>query len=138
MPVNFTPTAAGTYTVIITGSCNGNDCEICSFTFKVKNPGHEIGSPLSNQYNLPEYIKLSAVPNPARDIITLQLSAPEPESGVIGWYDELGIARKQEFTAWDGSETTIEMNVSDLPEGIYFVRFDGINGSGFVKVIIFR
>jgi PKD repeat protein len=142
LPINFTPAINGTYVVTITSYCNGQSCGSCTFTFKVKSPNPEppmLSPGLSNQGNdLPENVSLKATPNPAKDVITLRIAASAPEKGIIGWYDELGIARKQLYTEWDGRETDIEMNVSDLAEGIYFVRFNGTTGSGFVKVMIFR
>ncbi|MEO6167801.1 MAG: T9SS type A sorting domain-containing protein [Chitinophagales bacterium] len=138
LPVSFTTSVAGTYSVVISTQCNGHDCETYTFTFKVKNPGHAIGNPLSTENNLPDNIQLIATPNPAPWLVTLHLTAPEPESGLIIWYDALGTARKHVFTAWDGSETEVETNVGDLSDGIYFVRFSGVNGSGFTKVIVYR
>ena len=83
-------------------------------------------------------IEMIAAPNPAHDIVMLRLSSDTKEAGIISWYNELGIAVQQTRVEWDGSEKEVEMNVSALPAGIYFVRFNGETGSAFVKVTVYR
>lgn len=138
LPINFTPLSSGSCTVTISGLCNGTLCEACSFNFHIiSQPAPPDGLSVLNTGSV-NNVELMAAPNPAQDVVTLRLSSANPESGMIVWYDDLGIARKQTFTQWDGSEIEIEMNVSDLAGGIYFVHFNGIAGSGFTKVIVYR
>lgn len=140
LPITFTPTTTGSYSVVISATCNGQSCGTCTFTFKVKNPALAFGTPAngSDEKALIESVQLKATPNPARGMVTLHLTSSDSESGIIGWYDELGIARKQVSVSWNGTETDLEMEVSDLPEGIYFVRFNGTGSSGLTKVIVLR
>lgn len=137
LPITFTPNATGTYVVTISTMCNGIDCEGCSFTFKVTKNAHDLQHGEVIVRNSGD-IQLHAAPNPARDIVTLSFSSDEAEAGMISWYNELGIAMKQTFIEWNGGETKIEMNVSDLAAGIYMVRLNGENGSAFVKVMVYR
>ncbi|MEP7127620.1 MAG: T9SS type A sorting domain-containing protein, partial [Chitinophagales bacterium] len=140
MPIVFNPSAAGSYSVTINAMCNGVSCGSCTFTFKLKSPAPspQIGAPSNSEKDAPAIVQLKATPNPTRGAVTLHFVSPTSESGTISWYDELGNIRKQLITSWEGTETDIEMNVSDLAEGIYLVRFNGTSSSGFTKVVVFR
>ncbi|MBK9731314.1 MAG: PKD domain-containing protein [Chitinophagaceae bacterium] len=140
MPIVFNPSAAGSYTVTINATCNGVSCGSCTFTFKLKSPAPspQIGALSNSEKEAPAIVQLKATPNPTRGAVTLHFVSPASESGTISWFDELGNIRKQLITSWEGTETDIEMNVSDLAEGIYLVRFNGTSSSGFTKVVVFR
>jgi hypothetical protein len=134
-PVSFTPNTVGTYLVVIGAQCGGNNCDSCSFTFKVKKL---IQQPLTPMNRKESILEISAKPNPAHNNVTIRLSSSEKESGMITWYNELGIMVEQMHVAWNGGDNDAEMNVSSLPAGIYMVKFTGENGSAFVKVTVYR
>lgn len=137
LPITFTPTQKGVYQVVISAMCGGHDCETCTFTFNVKTPASPFAIQQDGGPNVSS-VGIKASPNPVRDVVTLHFSSDDGETGVVEWFNELGVSLKQRAISWKGNESEIEMNVSDLPSGIYYVRFTGENGSAFTKVIVYR
>jgi len=136
LPITFTPNAVALFVVTIAPVCGGIDCQTCSFTFNVKKL---VQAPIQhNPQPIYDGVAMNAAPNPAHDAVMLRFSSSTPEAGIVSWYNELGIAVQQTYVEWNGGEKEVEMNVSALPAGIYFVRFNGDSGSAFVKVTVYR
>jgi hypothetical protein len=82
-------------------------------------------------------------PNPANDVINIVIdtkeaslfesSKPAPASYDIRLYDGQGIMRRKTNTV---SKTT-QFNVSDLPNGIYFIHvYDGVNSNPEIQKVL--
>jgi hypothetical protein len=47
--------------------------------------------------------KKKALPNPARDVVTLRFTSDSGDQGVIEWVNELGVSMKQTSISWKGN-----------------------------------
>jgi hypothetical protein len=81
---------------------------------------------------------LSLYPNPAKDIITLQINAEHSSAIELMVYNQLGQQMISERHMLYKGGNKLEINISSLPESIYFLRLQGSNGtplmSTFIKV----
>jgi hypothetical protein len=67
---------------------------------------------------------LGTFPNPARTQATIRFAVPEQQSVTLRMYDVLG---RQVQTIVDGEREgrqSMQVNVSDLPSGVYFLRLE--------------
>ena len=82
----------------------------------------------STDINTPtfEAVKVATYPNPASDILTIELPANEQFTNI----NILNISGQTVYTA-DVSATKFELNVSDFTAGIYFLQVDGKMATNF-------
>lgn len=116
MKYNATPTACETfsygevedYTVNILGTAS---------TYKGNNvDAEEIGNELPTS--------ISLYPNPADNMITVKINCT-PENSYVNIYNSIGALVKTDVM----NSETHEMNVSDLPAGLYIVTVSDPKGS---------
>ncbi len=75
-------------------------------------------------------------PNPAVDIISLQLSAENAGNYSISILDNKGaLANTVSNIYLNGSQQTINLNISQLPAGMYLVKVNGENGQAIRKFV---
>jgi hypothetical protein len=126
--------------VVLSAQCGGHDCETCTFTFNVKSPVHiaDFHDELLAAPNAAGMLSLTATPNPARDIVNLKFDSGEDVDGVVTWYNDLGVAVKQQQVMLTTKSHVVEVHVSELPAGVYFVRFNGDHATAFTTVVVYR
>lgn len=79
--------------------------------------------------------KISVFPNPAKEIVTIQIETPEPSAHRIELISPVGtIIKKIETNSYTFTSETI--NVSNLPNGVYLLRVVNKTGSGTLKIAI--
>jgi PKD repeat protein len=84
----------------------------------------------------PSFNILSLYPNPAKDIIKLDISAEEGNALNVMVYNQLGQQLNSESHMLYKGNNTLDINISDLPEGIYFVRLQAANSVPLLKMFI--
>lgn len=97
---------------------NNSSCGIGTFTVDVETP--ETTSPLWD---------LSIYPNPAQDKLTLACSAPAPKT--VSVFSVLG----DKLTEMKSSEARVELNIEQIPNGIYLVRIYS-DGQSITKKLV--
>jgi hypothetical protein len=91
----------------------------------------------SFQQNIPQLLneQISIYPNPASDILTISYgNAPAPEECLISVYSVTGQNVHSATTSFRSGQTT--MNISHLPEGLYFIHVTEQSGYSFYKKFI--
>jgi len=84
----------------------------------------------------PSFNILSLYPNPAKDIIKLDISAEEGNALNVMVYNQLGQQLISESHILYKGNNTLDINISGLPEGIYFVRLQATNSAPLLKMFI--
>ena len=79
---------------------------------------------------------LSLYPNPADDMITLNISADESSSVELMVYNQLGQEMLIEAHMIYKGENKLEINISRLPESIYFLRLQAVNSKPLMRTFI--
>jgi hypothetical protein len=79
-------------------------------------------------------------PNPARDHVSLSITAATPEQIGVAVFDALGRQVRREVVRLSapGAALTIRLDVSDLAPGAYLVRIDGPAQSLTQRVLVVR
>ncbi|WP_224488735.1 S8 family serine peptidase [Robertkochia flava] len=72
-------------------------------------------------------------PNPVDDIMNIRMYSPVMESMDINFYNALGMLIKSAQS--DGSDGTIEISVSDLTPGVYYVEMVTANAKSVKKIV---
>ena len=72
-------------------------------------------------------------PNPVSDIMYIKMYNPVMESMNINFYNALGMLIKSAQS--EGSAGTIEISVSDLTPGVYFVEMVTANAKSVKKIV---
>ena len=72
-------------------------------------------------------------PNPVNDIMNIKMYAPVMENMNINFYNALGMLIKSAQSA--GSDSMIEIEVSDLTPGIYYVEMVTENAKSVKKIV---
>jgi hypothetical protein len=83
-----------------------------------------LSEPVIIQRAVDEVELLGTFPNPARTQATIRFAVPEQQSVTLRMYDVLG---RQVQTIVDGEREgrqSMQVNVSDLPSGVYFLRLE--------------
>ncbi len=83
-------------------------------------------------FESPGKVSARLYPNPAGDILHLQFPNP-PGKGNISLYNSLGMQVKDFQLRGKGSEE--DLDLSDLPAGVYIVRITGKNGIWVEKIM---
>ncbi|MCS6916804.1 MAG: hypothetical protein NZM08_03885, partial [Chitinophagales bacterium] len=86
IPIVFTPTTTGTYTLTITPTCGSTKCDKCKITFKVVYWNRE-GEP---QQPALQDLMLRLQPNPASDRVQVTLTSPRADKGYLVVVNDLG------------------------------------------------
>ncbi|RLD37058.1 MAG: hypothetical protein DRI83_04520 [Bacteroidetes bacterium] len=79
---------------------------------------------------------LALYPNPAKSSINLNISAEENAGIEIMVYNQLGQQMLGENHMIYKGENKLEINISNLPESIYFLRLQAVNGTPLMKTFI--
>lgn len=112
---------SGTYTIILIAS---NNCGLDTFETT-------INITITNLENLNEQEEVSIFPNPTNDFLRINFGKKRNDASTIHFINSLG----QIIFSKKIENTTEEINVSNFPKGIYFVKImDG--KSEFVKRIV--
>jgi hypothetical protein len=82
--------------------------------------------------NIPDNSSLAVYPNPATETITVKRSGPANNmSGSVCIYDITG----KELIRQEVNGSVMEINVSSLPDGLFFIRLMGKEGIGSGKFV---
>jgi hypothetical protein len=79
---------------------------------------------------------LSLYPNPAKNNITLQIAAERTSAAELMVYNQLGQQMLNESHLLYKGGNKLEINISSLPESIYFLRLQGTNGTPLMRTFI--
>ena len=79
---------------------------------------------------------MALYPNPAESSITLDISAEETTGLEIMIYNQLGQQMLGESHMIHKGDNKLEINISNFPESIYFLRMQAINGTPLMKTFI--
>jgi hypothetical protein len=125
---NLTTTASGalgslSFPATDTGFCSGFN----GLILKTTNGGIPVGINEKQQAN-----RLIIYPNPVKNIITIEQS--ESGTNMNGTLSVCGMIG-QELIRQQVQGLKVELNVSSLPQGLYFIRFMNGNRTGFGKFI---
>ncbi len=108
-------------------------------------PGQNLGAPAGNGATQPQFtnalrsdLKITAYPNPARDVINLQLEGELSGDVQLNVMNTQGqIVQRQTFAA-DEINPVISLNSSDLPTGMYWISVRDDLNMQTVKVMVER
>jgi hypothetical protein len=94
----------------------------------------ELGPATSVTENNPGEFKTSVFPNPARDIMNVQFELPAPADVQVQIFSMTGgLMKSQQFSAsQSGSQN--QVNINDLPAGLYIVRMQSGNTQSVTKL----
>ncbi|MFZ1610630.1 MAG: PKD domain-containing protein [Chitinophagales bacterium] len=120
LPVTYTPTANGNYEVFIYPVCGGFECEPCSFRFKIRTKT----SPKLNE-GIDARMSMTLAPNPANNYVKVTLESVYNENGLLTISNELGEMVKSESVELFEGINTFNIEIQNLPSGIYFVKYTG-------------
>src|SRR5690606_16822854 len=118
----FTPTSNGNYRVDV---LDNNDCYVQS-SYTSFSIGLE---------ELPLGFEFGLFPNPANDVVHLQMEYNEPIEVSLLVSNLTGKVIYQQTIHFNGS-TTQQVDISTLPQGVYLFRLEGTNISVSKKVIV--
>jgi hypothetical protein len=79
---------------------------------------------------------MEVYPNPATDVITIRYQMPDARGQMIGLFAVDGT--KVWGTLIDGNDTEVEIDVSNIPAGIYFIRLQSGNNFISKKIVLAR
>ena len=79
---------------------------------------------------------LSLYPNPAKDLIKLNIKAEENSTVNLLIYNQLGQQLVSESHLLFTGNNTLDINISGLPGGTYFVRLQAANNTPLLKMFI--
>jgi len=82
-----------------------------------------------------KFQEVTVSPNPSHDIFNVSISGFENETVNVGVYNTIGEMLLSESATSSNNAIKTSFDLSDLPNGIYFVRVFG-EGSYTVKKII--
>jgi hypothetical protein len=120
--VTFTPTTSQTYT------CYGIHYNGCSVNKTVEvhvEPCTGLSSNWGNDLNLQVY------PNPSKDLVNLHISGNRTSAIQIQISDAIGRMISQQKTTLVVGDKIIQMDISSLDTGVYFIKVQ--TESGFIK-----
>ncbi|TXK36404.1 T9SS type A sorting domain-containing protein [Pontibacter qinzhouensis] len=82
--------------------------------------------------------ELLAYPNPFKSVTTLHFALPTDSDYVVNLYDSKGAQLKtlQEGQATAGQEQVVEVDGTNLPDGLYIVRLQSSTGTKSVKLLL--
>lgn len=124
----FSPSTSTTYTCFGTEI---NNCKTSSIVEVVVSPCVGLDSYLKTDFNLAVY------PNPAKDILTIQLNTGTPSQFVVEITDAVGRIVRNETVDTVSGNLVHPIEISSFDTGIYFVKVHNVNGSSqtvkFVK-----
>lgn len=115
---------AGVYMVMLIAS---NDFGVDTFLYNV------LISEIVNTNEIKEDVKLKVFPNPVKDLLTIEMSMDFSNSYTIQLYQANGILVK---SLEQQNLQAVEIPISSLPNGIYFLRLITENGDDIVRKIL--
>ncbi|MGZ3866552.1 MAG: T9SS type A sorting domain-containing protein [Bacteroidia bacterium] len=84
-------------------------------------------------------VRLSVYPNPASDVLIAEIESEKEFSLTCSLVNALGIeVRKEKKFDLIKGKNSLKMNISDLPEGIYILKFSNEKNAGGKTIIISR
>jgi hypothetical protein len=82
---------------------------------------------------------VTAFPNPVNGVVTWNIEIPQSVSGSFAITDILGRAVIQlPSTLWTAEHHRIQLNMDDLPSGLYFGRFNERTGVSVGKLVLIK
>ncbi|MFC2101088.1 T9SS type A sorting domain-containing protein [Bacteroidota bacterium] len=79
------------------------------------------------------------IPNPGKDIIRIPYTIPEPGSVTLTIYNvNTRVLFEKVYYSCSRGKDVIELDISDLGNGVYFYRMDYMNGSIMKKMVILK
>lgn len=142
MPIQFMPTIAGNYSVVIVATCGLEVCAKCRFSFKVTDgfapelPDDELQDDLSLTVFGSPVLKLE--PNPANDNVRVSMQSDSEESGRLLITNELGIPVMHLSVNLKKGNNEWLLPLAHLAGGWYVVHFTGQNNRVCQQLIITR
>lgn len=121
MPIVFTPTTTGTHTLTITPTCGSTKCGKCKITFKV------VWWMREGDVQQPDMkdLMLRLQPNPASDRVQVTFTAPRADKGYLVVVNDLGVTLRTIPVELSEGVNTFDLNVADIRDGWYAVRYIG-------------
>ncbi|MBC7776209.1 MAG: T9SS type A sorting domain-containing protein [Phycisphaerae bacterium] len=100
--------------------------------------GYPTAWALVNAKNVPaETLKFDVLPNPANDRTVIQFNSDRTQTSNVEVYDMFGQVVRQTAKVTIGQGTgTVQMNTSDLPNGMYFARLNLGNAFATRKLMV--
>jgi hypothetical protein len=120
----YTVTTPGAYSVTVTAS---NGCK----TSRTVNVVNETGVEETGE----DPFRLRIYPNPARDMLMVEIDARETDDVIIGFYNSEGRLIFNDRAA-RGSYYNRSIDINPYPQGIYYIRFFNSKISKLSKVVI--
>jgi len=127
--VQFNPSSAGTKTAMI--NISSNDLNEASYDFVVTGLGISVSNIETHSSNV---LDLAVYPNPASDRLTVKYKDLKGENALLTLTNSLGQIVVKENLTNDCCST--DLNVQNLPKGIYFLQVKGRTVNGVKKVMI--
>jgi hypothetical protein len=84
----------------------------------------------------PVFDILSLYPNPAKDLIRLDIKAEESNTVNLMVYNQLGQQLINESHLLFTGNNKLDINISGLPEGTYLIRMQAVNHTPLLKMFI--
>ncbi len=116
---------------------------VIKYTFKnVNNASDSVQ--VTVRYNSPTSIKelnrslqtVQLSPNPAENMTSLKLNANDAFNGQLSLFNSLGTLVKNENVNIHKGENKLNVNVSELPQGIYFISLSSGEATVTKRLII--
>ena len=87
--------------------------------------------------NVNEFTSFNLYPNPAKDLVSIELSLQKPEAVTVEVYDMLGQRVKfEQFNQTGSGSSILPISVSDLSSGIYSVRVSSDSAQSLRKFTV--
>lgn len=121
---------AGQYNMLVADLDEGATVGVSVIKYTFKNVNNSSDSvQVTVRYNSPTNIKelnrslqtVQLSPNPAESNTSLKLNAADAFSGQLNMFNSLGSMVKSENVSIHKGENKVNINVSELPQGIYFL-----------------
>ena len=125
----------GHYTICLTVYDSANNCSdtYCdsSSVHKIKSSGGMSSFSVKNTTNSIQtnenYSTISAYPNPATDVVTVNIHSKEGSSVYLQLYDVFGKLIMNQKSNIVKGKNLINLNISELPSGVYFINITDSN-----------
>ena len=79
------------------------------------------------------------IPNPGKDVIKIPYILPEPGNVTFTMYNVCtGVLFEKVYYSHSAGKNVLELNISDMENGVYFYRMDYLNNSLIKKMVILK
>jgi hypothetical protein len=136
---------AGQYNMLVADLDEGATVGVSVIKYTFKNVNNASDSvQVTVRYNSPTSIKelnrslqtVQLSPNPAENMTSLKLNANDAFNGQLSLFNSLGTLVKNENVNIHKGENKLNVNVSELPQGIYFISLSSGEATVTKRLII--